>query len=84
VVTDGWISQRREAFEYAAAFSMLMYLAANNTHPDIGYAVHPCARFTHLPRQSHVKAVKQIFRYLQGTKDKGIIFTPTFELAVDC
>jgi hypothetical protein len=28
--------------------------------------------------------VKQIIRNLQGTQDKGIIFTPTFELAVDC
>jgi hypothetical protein len=79
---DRWVDHK-EAFEYAAAIGMLMYLA-NNTRPDIAYAVHQCARFTHAPRQSHGKAVKQIVRYLQGTKDKGIIFTPTFELAVDC
>jgi hypothetical protein len=71
-----------EPFEYAAAVGMLMYLA-NNTRPDIAFAVHQCARFTHAPRQSHGKALKTIIRYLQGTKDKGLIFKPTNELVVD-
>ena len=77
-----WIDNQ-EHFEYAVAVGMLMYLS-NNTRPDIAFAVHQCARFTHSPRQSHGKAVKRIIRYLQGTKDKGIIFTPTGELVVDC
>jgi hypothetical protein len=71
-----------EAFEYAVAVGMLMYLA-NNTRPDIAFAVHQCARFTHAPRQSHGRAVKMIIRYLQGTKDKGLIFKPSGELVVD-
>ena len=77
-----WIDSE-EGFEYAAAVGMLLYLA-NNTRPDIAFAVHQCARFTHSPRQSHGKAVKRIVRYLQGTKDKGLIFTPTEDLVVDC
>ena len=79
---EPWVDGK-EDFEYAAAVGMLLYLA-NNTRPDIAFAVHQCARFTHSPRQSHAKAVKRIVRYLQGTKDKGLIFTPTDELVVDC
>ena len=79
---EPWIDSK-EGFEYAAAVGMLLYLA-NNTRPDIAFAVHQCARFTHSPRQSHGTAVKRIVRYLHGTKDKGLIFTPTDELVVDC
>ncbi len=35
-----------ESWEYASIIGMLMYLA-NNTRPDIAYAVHACARLTH-------------------------------------
>ena len=57
---------------------MLMYLAAN-TRPDIAFAVHQAARFSHAPRQSHAIAVKRILRYLKETRDKGLIMTPTTE-----
>ena len=77
-----WIDSE-EHFEYASAVRMLMYLSTN-TRPDIAFAVNQCARFTHAPRKSHAKAVKRIVRYLQGTNTKGIIFTPTKELVVDC
>ena len=44
----------------------------------------PVCRFTHAPRLSHAKALKRIVHYIQGTKDKGLIFAPTNELVVDC
>jgi hypothetical protein len=50
-----------------------MYLA-NQTRPDISFAVHQVARFSHAPREIHGKAIKRIVRYLKGTADKGIIF----------
>ena len=50
-----------EEWEYASIVGMLMYLA-NNTRPDIAFAVHQCARFTHCPKQSHAVAVKRILR----------------------
>ena len=63
---------------------MLLYLASNS-RPEIAYAVHQCARFTHNPKASHAKAVKRICRYLKGTRDQGMILTPSKEcLAVDC
>jgi hypothetical protein len=62
---------------------MLMFLASNSC-PDIAYAVHQCARFTHCPKQSHGAAVKRILRYLKGTRTKGMTLTPTKKLSVDC
>ena len=54
-----------EPWEYASAVGMLMYLAGN-AYPEIQFAVHQCARFTHAPRRSHAVAVKRIARYLVG------------------
>ena len=60
-----------------------MYLASN-ARPDIQFAVHQFARFTHNPKESHGEAIKRICRYLAGTKDKGTTFSPTKELILDC
>jgi hypothetical protein len=60
-----------------------MYLG-NNTRPDIAFAVNQCARFSFSPKVSHAKALKQIVRYLHGTKEQGLIFSPSGELVVDC
>ena len=72
-----------EDWEYASIVGMLMYLATNS-RPDIAFAVHQCARFTHCPKSSHATAVKRILRYLQGTKDKGMTLNPTNDLDVHC
>jgi hypothetical protein len=72
-----------ELWEYATVVSMLMYLAAN-TRPDIAYAVHQAARYTHAPKASHAVAVKRILRYLRGTQDKGIIFKTNRSNKIDC
>jgi hypothetical protein len=65
------------------AVGMLMYLA-NNTRPEISFAVNQCAHFSHCPKVSIDKAVKIIVRYLQGMCDKGLIFSPTGEFVVNC
>ena len=72
-----------EDWEYAAIVEMLMYLA-QNFRPEIIYAVHQCVRFTHAPRKSHVVRIKSIIRYLQGTKDEGLIIKPSNSLQVNC
>ena len=73
-------------WSYASVVGMLMYLASNS-HPDIAYAVHSCARFTHCPKCVHELALKQIGCYLKGTRDHGMIIKPiadlTLELYVD-
>jgi hypothetical protein len=60
-----------------------MYLASN-TRPDISYAVHQAAIYSHGTRNSHAIAVKRILRYLKGKKDKGIIFKPNKSKKIDC
>jgi hypothetical protein len=72
-----------EDWEYASIIGILMYLA-NNSRPDIAYAVHQAARFTHCPRDSHATGVKRIVRYLRGTRTKGMTIAPSKELQVDC
>ena len=62
---------------------MMLYLASN-TRPDIYFAVHQYAWFTHNTKVSHETAVKRIYRYLQGIKDNGLVFNPSKKLVVDC
>ena len=52
---------------------MLFYLAGNMV-PDIAFAVHQAARFSHKPMKVHEDAVKQIMRYLIGTMEEGLSF----------
>ena len=72
-----------ESWQYDSIIGMLMYLAGN-TRPDIAYAVHQAARFTHAPRRSHASGIKRILRYLQRTKREGLLLKPTKDFSVDC
>ena len=72
-----------ENWSYRTIIGMLMYVAAN-TRPDIAFAVHQAARFSHAPRNSHATAVKRILRYLKGTKEKGFKLCPNATHQVDC
>ena len=72
-----------EEWDYASVVGMLMFLG-QNTRPDCTFAINQVARFTHDPKQSHGEAVKRIIRYLKGTADKGMSFSPNGKLEVDC
>ncbi|GAU36116.1 hypothetical protein TSUD_374770 [Trifolium subterraneum] len=56
--------------EYRGMIGSLLYLTASR--PDIVFAVGLCARFQTSPKESHLTAVKRIFRYLVGTPDVGL------------
>jgi transposase InsO family protein len=71
-----------EDWEYPSVIGCLLYLA-NNTRPDIQFAVHSCARYTHRPKAIHSKAVKRIVRYLVGTADKGLLLRPSTDITID-
>ncbi|KAG8857839.1 hypothetical protein FRB96_005558 [Tulasnella sp. 330] len=60
---------------YLNAVGALNYLAIA-TRPDISYAVHKLARFNSNPGMKHWKAVKHLFRYVQGTKDLKLTYSP--------
>ena len=55
---------------YRGMIGSLLYLTASR--PDIMFATCLCARFQSDPRESHLIAVKRIFRYLKGTPNLGI------------
>jgi len=74
---------RRYAWNYRQAVGMLGYLQGS-TRPDIATAVHQCARFCNEPRLSHERAIRRIGKYLQGNKDKGLIFRPDPRLGLEC
>jgi histone deacetylase 1/2 len=73
---DEWCS---EPWSYASVVGMMMYLSSNS-RPDIAYAIHSCARFTHCPKKVHEKALKRIARYLKGTRERGMIIKPSADL----
>ncbi|KAJ9539222.1 LOW QUALITY PROTEIN: hypothetical protein OSB04_031955 [Centaurea solstitialis] len=55
---------------YRGMIGSLLYLTAS--HPDIMYATCLCAQYQADPKESHLKAVKRIFRYLKGTPNLGL------------
>ena len=48
----------------------LLYLTASR--PDIMFCAYLCARFQACPKESHLIALKRIFRYLFGTQNLGL------------
>ncbi|KAJ9544133.1 hypothetical protein OSB04_023840 [Centaurea solstitialis] len=50
---------------YRGMIGSLLYLTASR--PDIMYSTCLCARYQAKPKESHLTAVKRIFRYLKGT-----------------
>ena len=58
----------------------LLYLTASR--PDIMFSVCLCARFQSCPKESHLSAVKRIFKYLAGTIEIGLWYPKftTFDL----
>ena len=62
-------------WSYRKLIGMLTYLQGTS-RPDISMAVHQAAIFTINPMLPHERAVSRIGKYLQGSKDKGIVFQP--------
>lgn len=72
-----------EEWSHPAAVGMLLCLASN-TRPDIQFAVHQVARFSHCPRKSHAQTIKRIVQCLIATRDKGICFKPDLSEGLNC
>ena len=61
-----------DATHYRSMIGSLLYLTASR--PDIMLEVGIVARFQSCPKESHVVAVKRIFRYLKGTSELGLSY----------
>ena len=59
-----------DPYVHRAMIGSLMYLTASR--PDIMFPVCLCARFQSNPKESHMKAMKRIFRYLKGQPKLGL------------
>jgi len=73
---------RQDPWHYRSIIGKLNFIA-QNTRPDISFAVHQCARFSLNPTLLHELAIKRIIRYLIYTRDKGLILQPTKDLHLD-
>ena len=79
--TNGSEAKRYWTNSCDSFIGMMLYLASN-TRPDISFSVHQCDWFTHNTKASQNTSVKRICRYLQGTKDNGIVFNPSKKLVM--
>jgi len=68
VMDDG--SPSVEEKSYRGMIGLLLYLTASR--PDIVFSVGLRARFQSKPKESHLKAIKPIFRYLKHTPDLAL------------
>ncbi|GJV08839.1 retrovirus-related pol polyprotein from transposon TNT 1-94 [Tanacetum coccineum] len=77
-----FVNQSKYAYEigkpvdatlYRGMIGSLMYLTSSR--PDLNYAVCLCARYQAKPTEKHLQAVKQIFRYLNGTINMGLCWS---------
>ena len=65
---------------YRGMIGSLLYLTASR--PDIMYSVCLCARFQSYPKESHLRVIKRILKYLKGTMNIGLWYpkSDNFEL----
>jgi len=66
---------------YAVAIGSLMY-ASVGSRPDISFAVQTLSQFTSRPSQTHWTAIKHVMRYLKATRDLGLIYGASGNLAL--
>jgi len=69
-LSKGDDSPKADQKKYRSMIGGLLYLT--QTRPDIMNVVGLVARFQADPRESHVMAIKKIFRYLKGTVEYGL------------
>ena len=62
-----------DATEYRKMVGCLRYLL--HTRPDLAFFVGMVSRFMKRPTVMHLKAIKQILRYLKGTVEMGLVYT---------
>ncbi|KAA1087994.1 hypothetical protein PGTUg99_050213 [Puccinia graminis f. sp. tritici] len=60
-------------FNYRSIVGSLNYLSIL-TRPDISYAVSALSQFLENPGLSHYRAAEQVFRYISGTREMGLLY----------
>jgi len=65
---------------YRSMIGSMLYLTGTRT--DIMHAIGIVGRFQANPKESHLQAVKRIFKYLQGTQDFGLWYPKDTDLTL--
>jgi hypothetical protein len=74
IESDAALSELKvDVKQYQEMVGTLMYSAVS-CRPDISHAVQQLAQAMQAPTSRDVLAAKRVFRYLQGTKDVGLVF----------
>jgi hypothetical protein len=73
---------RQESWNYRFVLGKLNFFA-QNTCPDITFALHQCARFCTKPTSLHEFALKHIVRYLILTSQQGLTLHPAKDFCLD-
>ena len=76
--------EKRIGFTYRQAIGELIY-ALVTCRPDLSFAVVKLAQYSANPAEIHFDAVKQVYKYLQATIDRGLIYwrkTPNMSLPI--
>jgi hypothetical protein len=68
-------SEETDLHEYQKLSGSLTWLATG-TRPDIAFATGRISQYNADPRKGHANAAKRILRYLKGTVNYGIMYTP--------
>nr|KYP66595.1 hypothetical protein KK1_012892 [Cajanus cajan] len=63
---------------YRSVVGALQYLTI--TRPDLAFTVNKLCQYMHRPLQSHWKIVKRVLRYINGTRDHGLLFEKSHNL----
>src|ERR1051325_4457927 len=71
------VSKKVDQKLYRGMTGSLLYLTASR--PNILFSVFLCARFQSDPRESHLTAVKRIFKYLKGITNLGLCYRKSRE-----
>jgi hypothetical protein len=66
---------------YQRLVGRLIYLS--HTRPDIAYAVSVVSQFMHNPKETHLRAVNRILRYLKGSPGRGVLFRKRDSLTLE-
>ncbi|KAI3757868.1 hypothetical protein L6452_05411 [Arctium lappa] len=61
-----------DATKYRSLIGCLRYLL--HTRPDLSYSVGLLSRFMQEPKEQHMKAIRQVLRYIKGTLNFGITY----------
>ena len=73
----------KQSWKYRSAVGMLSYLQGH-TRPDISMPIHQTACFCNDPKFSHEQAITQIWRYILGTRKKGVKYKIDLSNSLEC